>query len=99
MPCSDSTVNTHYVYVDRDNPKLAAMLCGVLTWVEMNLYMPRLLDNLNYKEMGVTQVELETWWKKHKEEDKRRRNKEAAQKRREKEKRYNEYLKLKKEFG
>jgi hypothetical protein len=100
MPCygGDDGPGTRTVYRDRDNPMLSAALCGILSHLESNKLYGKIIANLDYKEMGITREELQTWWAKHKREDKERREREKRQKEEVRKRRYNEYLKLKKEF-
>jgi hypothetical protein len=84
MPCYDPTQDSRSVdVIVRDNPKVAAMLCAVLSFMEndsefvRNTYLLYALDNINWHEAGVTRKQLESWWEKHKKEDEVRRDKQA----------------------
>ena len=62
-----------------------AMLCGVFTVLEngfeshgITFYLAAVLEQVNWKEAGVTMHATETWWEDHKERDAEQRAQEAA---------------------
>lgn len=66
MPCYDPRDSgCHTEYVDRKHngltgAKLEAILCGVLT-----THGEGLLDTLDYKQIGVSEKQVRSWWKLH----------------------------------
>lgn len=94
MPCYDERSSPSYIYDNELKPiqkklaKVEAMLCGVLTVLEGfdagNGKLSNVLQNIDYKEMGVTRTQVEQWWTNHKAEDARRKAEEFNRKRREK---------------
>ena len=64
-----------------------------------------LVEQLDFKEAGITPAQLNEWWKEHKEQDRKRREKEAKEAERKKkaaakkkEQELKEYERLKKKF-
>lgn len=57
--------------------ELEAMLCGLCSAIEKHGAL-RFVDQVDWKEAGVTQKKFYSWWKAHKEEDRKRRLKETA---------------------
>lgn len=95
MPCRDGGPMIDYDEERRNVQKanrlanLEATLCGVLTVLRDAEHVKDLfgdddnvgavLDNVDWKEAGVTRKWAEDWWIKHQEEDIARRKKEAAE--------------------
>lgn len=88
MPCYDERNSPSYIYENDVRPlqqkveKLEAVLCGIFTQRSGPQYngagIAIILDQLDYKKMGVTRKWIEDWWKNHQAEDKRREAREAA---------------------
>lgn len=81
MPCSDNGardfIEDHRVQsMEREHraqvSRLSAMLCGLLTAAELTGQMELLLTSFDFKEAGITEQQLLTWWKVHKARDARR---------------------------
>lgn len=79
MACTDGGVP----YPEEKRPNFEAILCGVFSAFHPGP-LQDLLNIVNWKEVGVTQEETETWWKKHKQSDIARKKHEAESKKREK---------------
>lgn len=98
MPCHVDPDPDHPV----KNPNashLTAYLCGVLTVLEANGDLPKILPQINEMEMGLTRADLVNWWHKHQDDDRRRRVRERQDAAAEKKDRRKQYEQLKKEFG
>lgn len=81
MPCFDGGPT-------RPEPETPyeAILCGVFTFLEnqpLDGTLEAVLENLDYKEMGVTEEEVRVWWEVHKAQDARRRERERKERERE----------------
>lgn len=68
-----------------DREMLESTLCGLFTFLEKNKVpvLNEVLDNLDYKEMGVSRKEVEAWWREHKREDENRRRREERARKKE----------------
>lgn len=74
MPCRDDG------YPDSECVKnFNAVLCGVFTLAEKDGTLEKLLNSLNWREIGHTRAEVEAWWNRHKEEDSKRRQQELKE--------------------
>ncbi len=64
---------------------LEAALCGILTELKGNypFEYARILPNLDYREMGITEDELMEWWGTHMAKDEARRKREQEARMRE----------------
>jgi hypothetical protein len=83
MPCTYYTPEEERDIAHREHTKTAhqlknieAMLCGVLSCLEVDGGFDRVIDRLDYKEMGVTKKQVLDWWHDHQEQDKSRRETE-----------------------
>lgn len=84
MPCRyDGPEVDHYAEYQKTHAQhekviktMTAMLCGVLTSLEVDGGFDRIVTGCDYKEMGVTKKELLDWWHEHQEEDKARKKRE-----------------------
>lgn len=82
MPCRGESDD--YPRIDPEDLKklrnIEAILCGILTLLEQNATarFNFVLNNLDYKEIGVSRQWLEKWWTIHKRHDAERRAREAA---------------------
>lgn len=84
MPCSSDygpSIHTEYVEKEHDG-KMAARLCAVLTTLEARGWLHQTLDNIDYKEAGITRKSLQNWWNEHKQRDVERRLREQEEARR-----------------
>jgi hypothetical protein len=81
MPCSDGS-NVYGGVQYRDNPKVAAALCGILTILNNAGTLDKTLRLVDYKEAGISRQYIETWWENHQAEDTRRRAQEVREKKR-----------------
>jgi hypothetical protein len=81
MPCTDGTSSEERIqerelevqrhYESKINT-ISAMLCGVLTWAEKKKLLSRILNEIDWKEAGITEDRFSRWWAKHKAIDGRR---------------------------
>ena len=79
MPCNDGgDVRVRVEY--RDNPKVSAMLCAVLSSTAKLNLLEIVLKNADWKESGVSSTSTLAWWEQHQVTDNRRREREARQK-------------------
>ena len=82
MPCRDGGYDTpaketrNGLTIDQ----LEAALCGIFTVLEI-ADRSFDLDDVDWKEAGVSRKSVEAWWKRHKKEDAARLAREAAAKR------------------
>lgn len=86
MPCFDPRDTPAYSRHERetaslneDIKKLEAYLCVTLTFIEKNNQLTELENLTDWKEAGVTNHKLFTWWTDHKAQDATRKNKEKKQ--------------------
>lgn len=86
MPCTydgpfDIRDNDRVRDLNKEVKKLSAMLCAVLTVVEAErgggLLSSGFFPSIDYKEAGVSKVEMIKWWRDHKAADIARRAREA----------------------
>ena len=78
MPCIDGREGTGLVYVESGSQ--TSRLCGIFTVLERNGILNKILEQVDWKEVGVSRVSTERWWKRHKEDDVARRKRENQQK-------------------
>lgn len=75
-PCDDG---------GRDEPSAAdevyPVLCGIMSVLEAEQSLKRVLDKVDWREAGVTRAFAERWWKNHKEDDEERRREEEEERR------------------
>jgi hypothetical protein len=64
MPCYDGREDDD----NRRNYQLCTVLCGIITKHGISI-----IDNLDWKEVGVKKQVVLDWWELHRKEDKRRR--------------------------
>jgi len=98
MPCSDGlsySTSTEYV----DNPKVAAMLCAVLTVLNNNGTLQKTLALAEWEESGVSHDSTMKWWENHRAADARRRAREKAEKLASRQRDEEAYERLKKRLG
>lgn len=78
MPCSDSGaqsfIEDHRVrQMEEQHARqvnmLSAMLCGLLTAAQNLGTLEAIIACCDFKEAGVTESQLRTWWKRHQERD------------------------------
>lgn len=60
-----------------------AVLCGILSSRQSKTGRKDLLDDVDWKEVGVSRAKVEHWFAAHTEKDRHRRKEEAARERRE----------------
>ena len=78
MPCNDGYgPGSTTVYVESGNQ--TARLCGVFTVLENRGELASVLNQVDWKEVGVSKASTIAWWERHKEEDRQRRQREAAE--------------------
>ena len=72
MPCYDNGYNYNSKYdpdayavraLRKRIERLEACLCGVMT------VNPKIVDKIDWKEVGITKEQHMAWWKRHQEED------------------------------
>ncbi len=75
MPCTDGgpTAEEEASKYYNNLVKVEAMLCAVLSRIEDRQILNEFLDTIDWREAGISKVELLAWWKNHKAQDKRRR--------------------------
>lgn len=79
MPCFYEESEYEKQERKKQQGRIKASLCGVLTAAEsLGMYW-EILDRFDYEEAGVTREWLENWWGQHKIADARRRREEQAQ--------------------
>lgn len=70
MPCydaADDSIDNSEIRAFRKRIKLLeACLCGVMT------VNPKIVDKIDWKEVGITKEQHMAWWKQHQEEDAKR---------------------------
>lgn len=85
MPCitypDPNEADTMYVSLKRENARLEAMLCAVLTPIENNMGTKSFFNNVDWKEAGIARRDLEEWWRHHRAIDMARREREAKSRR------------------
>ncbi len=74
MPCTDGGPTYPVPFDD-----VEAMLCAVMTSLEAGRNTTHVLNDVNWKEAGVTKDQLLSWWKRHKDQDRKRRVAEAEE--------------------
>ena len=83
MPCNDGS--NSWGVVERptrhglDIDDFEAVLCGVFTELDIEGELYLWLGDIDWKEVGVSRAEVETWWTAHKKEDEARRDREQAE--------------------
>lgn len=84
MPCNDGYGPGHTVeYVEREHDgKMAARLCAVLSVLEHNKSLDHILNQVNWREAGVSKAGLERWWNDHKLMDQQRKARERNERER-----------------
>lgn len=70
MPCTDGGPS-------RPDPKVEAMLCAIVSSMDPD-DLDEVLDDVNWREAGVTRAEFQVWWEQHQAEDASRRERESA---------------------
>jgi hypothetical protein len=73
MPCMDGGPSREQEFEERAMP---AVLCAVLTRIELEDDLPKFLAACDWTEAGVTVEWVRLWWESHKAHDARRRTRE-----------------------
>lgn len=97
MPCSDGGPSLEQIEAQQSLYKkrqkeialTRSVLCGICTALEAPGKpglkgidgLPKVLDKVDWEEVGFTRVEFAAWWNEHKLEDQQRRDREQAAKR------------------
>lgn len=71
MPCFVGRENTETVYVE--SGKQTARLCAIFKVLQKNKLLTEILNQVDWKEAGVTKQSTLEWWARHQKEDLRRR--------------------------
>lgn len=77
MPCHDPRDNVRVIY--QEAGEQSARLCGVLAVLERRGLLSEILRDVDWKEVGVTQISTLQWWERHKKQDAERRQREAME--------------------
>lgn len=80
MPCGDGGYPTHTVYVESGTQ--TQRLCAVFSALQRRGLLDQILDEIDWKEAGVTRQGTLSWWKQHQVEDAERRQREKKEKER-----------------
>lgn len=80
MPCQGGCQSQ----AESEYPLVSKALCAVMTVLEQQGALRKMLDAIDWTEAGIREASLQSWWDQHKQNDKARRQREASDKRREK---------------
>lgn len=80
MPCSGGP--SYEEELEIKYKAIQAMLCGIVSALEENDALPRILRAVDWEEAGVSRAEFQTWWRQHKLNDRQRKEEEKRAKQR-----------------